>query len=80
MGLAPMGDPEVYKEEVGKMVRVDKNGKLHFDLSYFNFQNLSWERLSPKFYREVWRRSKTRRRIYTTSYGYGGSFPASVGR
>ena len=32
------------------MVRVDKNGKLHFDLSYFNFQNLSFERLSQKFY------------------------------
>ena len=50
MGLAPMGDPEVYKEEVSKLVRVDKNGKLHFDLSYFNFQNLSFERLSQKFY------------------------------
>ena len=50
MGLAPMGDPEVYKEEVSKLVRVDKNGKLHFDLSYFNFQNLDFERLSPKFY------------------------------
>ena len=52
MGLAPMGDPDVYKEQVGKMVRVDKNGKLHIDLSYFNFQNLDWERLSPKFYKE----------------------------
>ena len=51
MGLAPMGDPDVFKEEVGKMVRVDKNGQLHFDLSYFNFQNMSWKRLSPKFYK-----------------------------
>lgn len=51
MGLAPMGDPEVYKEEVGKMVSVDKNGQLHFDLSYFNFQNMHWRRLSPKFHK-----------------------------
>jgi carbamoyltransferase len=50
MGLAPMGNPEVYKEDVSKLVSVDKNGQLHFDLSYFNFQNLSLERLSPKFY------------------------------
>ncbi|TAI48559.1 carbamoyltransferase [Flagellimonas allohymeniacidonis] len=51
MGLAPMGDPEVFKDEVGKMVRVDEKGSLHFDLSYFNFQNMSWRRLSPKFYK-----------------------------
>lgn len=51
MGLAPMGEPEVWKDEVSKMVRVDKNGRLHFDLSYFNFQNMSWKRLSPKFFR-----------------------------
>ncbi len=51
MGLAPMGDPNVYLEEVEKMVSVDKEGNLHFDLSYFNFQNMSWRRLSPKFYR-----------------------------
>ncbi len=51
MGLAPMGDPNVYYDEVSKMVKVDKNGQLHFDLSYFNFQNMSWKRLSPKFYK-----------------------------
>ena len=50
MGLAPMGDPAVYKEEIGKMVWVDKQGQLQFDLSYFNFQNMSWKRLSQKFY------------------------------
>ncbi|WP_445381929.1 carbamoyltransferase family protein [Robiginitalea sp. IMCC43444] len=52
MGLAPMGDAEVYKDKVGKMVWVDKNGSLQFDLSYFNFQNMHWQRLSPKFYKE----------------------------
>ncbi|TXN35989.1 carbamoyltransferase [Flagellimonas hymeniacidonis] len=50
MGLAPMGNPEIYREKVAKMVRVDKKGQLHFDLSYFNFQNMGWRRLSPKFY------------------------------
>ena len=53
MGLAPFGNPDVYSEEVGKMVRVDKNGKLHFDLSYFNVpNNLSLEQFSPKFYKK----------------------------
>ena len=51
MGLAPMGDPSVYYDQVSKMVRVDKNGQLHFDLSFFNFQNMHWRRLSPKFYK-----------------------------
>lgn len=51
MGLAPFGNPNVYKEEIGKMVRVDKNGKLHFDLSYFDVPgNLSLESFSAKFY------------------------------
>ena len=58
MGLAPLGNPEIYKEEIGKLVRVDKNGKLHFDLSYFNFQNLGSERLSPKFYKKFGNRRK----------------------
>nr|WP_321234170.1 carbamoyltransferase C-terminal domain-containing protein [uncultured Psychroserpens sp.] len=52
MGLAPLGDPKRYKEDIAKLVWVDDNGKLHFDLSYFNFQNLSLERLSPKFYKK----------------------------
>ncbi|TPV35982.1 carbamoyltransferase [Paucihalobacter ruber] len=58
MGLAPMGNPEVYKEDIAKLVRVDENGQLHFDLSYFNFQNLSLERLSPKFYEKFGQRRK----------------------
>lgn len=58
MGLAPMGNPKVYKEAISKLVWVDKNGQLHFDLSYFNFQNLSAERLSPKFYKKFGQRRK----------------------
>lgn len=52
MGLAPMGDHRVFYDKVSKLVSVDKNGQLHFDLSYFNYQNMSWKRLSPKFYKE----------------------------
>ncbi|WP_340198832.1 carbamoyltransferase [Ascidiimonas sp. W6] len=51
MGLAPMGDPEVFKDEVDKMIKVDKNGQLHFDLSYFNYQHMSWKRCSDKFFK-----------------------------
>ncbi|TYA71857.1 carbamoyltransferase family protein [Seonamhaeicola marinus] len=51
MGLAPMGDPEVFKDEVAKIVSVNKNGQLKFDLSYFNYQNFSWKRCSPKFFK-----------------------------
>ena len=50
MGLAPMGDPTVFEAEVEKIIEVDKNGQLHFDLSYFNYQNMSWKRCSPKFF------------------------------
>ncbi|NER11549.1 carbamoyltransferase [Muriicola jejuensis] len=51
MGLAPMGNPDTYYEEVASMVEVDKNGKLTLDLSWFNFQNMHWQRLSRKFYK-----------------------------
>lgn len=50
MGLAPMGDYRIFYDEVSKLVSVDKTGQLHFDLTYFNYQNMSWKRLSPKFY------------------------------
>lgn len=51
MGLAPMGDPTVFLDEVEKIVSVDANGQLHFDLSYFNYQNMSWKRCSEKFFK-----------------------------
>ncbi len=51
MGLAPMGDPNVFLDEVTKMVSVDSNGQLIFDLSYFNYQNMSWKRCSEKFHK-----------------------------
>ncbi len=51
MGLAPMGDANIFKSEVEKIITVDKNGKLHFDLSYFNYQNMHWKRCSDKFFK-----------------------------
>lgn len=51
MGLAPMGDPSVFLEEIDKMVSVDSKGQLSFDLSYFNFQHMSWKRCSDKFFK-----------------------------
>ncbi len=49
MGLAPLGDPNVYKEQVSKMVQVNSKGKLKVDLSYFNYQYLIKDRYSKKF-------------------------------
>ncbi len=51
MGLAPMGDPNVFLEEVEKIIEVNDKGQLKFDLSYFNYQNMHWRRCSDKFYR-----------------------------
>ncbi len=49
MGLAPMGDPDIYKDEVEKMIRVNNKGELKVDLSYFNYQYLIKNRYSEKF-------------------------------
>ena len=46
MGLAPMGNPETYKEQVEKIITVDKNGRFHMDLSFFNPQYVGY---SEKF-------------------------------
>lgn len=50
MGLAPMGDPNVFLKEVEKIVKVTSRGQIEFDLSYFNYQNMSWKRCSEKFF------------------------------
>ena len=50
MGLAPMGDPSVYLEEVEKIVTITSEGQFSFDLSYFNYQNMHWKRCSEKFH------------------------------
>ncbi len=52
MGLAPLGDPDIFKKKVEKIVSVDKNGRINIDLSYFRYQNMDWRRCSEKFYQE----------------------------
>ena len=49
MGLAPMGDPNVFKSEVEKILKVDRKGKVNVDLNYFNFQYLVKNTYSNKF-------------------------------
>ena len=50
MGLAPFGDPEVYGDTVRRLARVDANGAIKIDLSFFDYQFWGSRRCSPKFY------------------------------
>ncbi len=49
MGLAPMGDASVFKDEVDKIIKVKPDGDIKIDLSYFNYQSLIKDRYSQKF-------------------------------
>lgn len=50
MGLAPFGDPGVYGNMVDNMARIDANGSIKIDLSYFRYQFEGPRRCSPKFF------------------------------
>lgn len=50
MGLAPTGDPSKYYSLVKEMVKIDQNGGVEIDLSWFGFQTLSGHLCSDKFY------------------------------
>jgi len=50
MGLAPMGDPEVFRRQVEEILTIDAEGRLRIDLTYFRFQNMDWRRCSQKFF------------------------------
>ncbi|XLS27381.1 carbamoyltransferase [Flavobacteriaceae bacterium M23B6Z8] len=50
MGLAPMGDPAPFKEKVKEILKVDSEGNLKIDLSYFLYQHMGWRRCSQKFF------------------------------
>ncbi|MBI1424798.1 MAG: carbamoyltransferase [Gammaproteobacteria bacterium] len=52
MGLAPMGDPEVFKDKVERIITVDAEGHIHVDTSYFTYQYWAGGYCSDKFYRE----------------------------
>ena len=49
MGLAPFGDPSVYADAVDRMARVDNDGSIKVDLSYFDYQFWGAQRYSQKF-------------------------------
>ncbi len=50
MGLAPFGDPSVYRKKVAEIVKVDNEGSIKIDLSYFNYQYWGRRRCSQKFH------------------------------
>ncbi len=58
MGLAPLGDPERFYPAVSKLVNITETGEVRLDLSYFNFQFFSWNRLAPKFEKEFGQRRR----------------------
>lgn len=50
MGLAPFGDPKPFQKIVSEIVKVDEDGSIKIDLSYFNYQFWGYRRCSQKFY------------------------------
>lgn len=50
MGLAPMGDPGVFKDKVEKIITVDDEGHIQVDMSYFNYQFWRRDQCSKKFF------------------------------
>ena len=49
MGLAPYGDASAFYDQVARLVRVESDGGIWLDLSYFNHQLHHWKRYSHKF-------------------------------
>lgn len=49
MGLAPFGDPGVCFDEMSRMVRVNDQGRVNVDLSYFEYQDHGPNRLGRKY-------------------------------
>jgi carbamoyltransferase len=50
MGLAPFGDPRPYQKTVSDIVKVDADGSIKIDLSYFDYQFWGYQRCSRKFH------------------------------
>lgn len=50
MGLAPFGDPRPFQKIVSEIVKVEEDGSIRIDLSYFNYQFWGYRRCSQKFY------------------------------
>lgn len=49
MGLAPLGDPDIYYDQMSKLIQIDKDGNINIDLSYFSYQFWGRQRFSEKF-------------------------------
>ncbi|QBG48751.1 carbamoyltransferase [Verrucomicrobia bacterium S94] len=52
MGLAPFGDPEIFKDKVSEIISIGEDGSITVDTSMFNFQ--------------YWRRPYCNRKFYET--------------
>ncbi|MBI5783718.1 MAG: carbamoyltransferase [Gammaproteobacteria bacterium] len=50
MGLAPFGDHKVYSDKVAEIVKIEEDGSIKIDLSYFNYQFWGYQRCSQKFH------------------------------
>ena len=50
MGLAPMGNADVFRKEVEKILTINDKGQVKIDLSYFQYQNMDSRRCSQKFF------------------------------
>ena len=50
MGLAPFGDPRPFQKTVSDIVKIDADGSIKIDLSYFNYQFWGYRRCSQKFH------------------------------
>jgi len=51
MGLAPFGDPSVFAPEVRDLARIEDDGKISIDLSYFSYQFWGKTRCGERFHR-----------------------------
>lgn len=49
MGLSPFGDPERFFHVMDKTVRVEDDGRVSVDLSWFDYQNWGHNRFSSKY-------------------------------
>lgn len=49
MGLAPLGDADVFYEKMAELVSIDDEGGIHVDLSFFSYQFWGRQRFSKKF-------------------------------
>lgn len=50
MGLAPFGDPDRFHEPMSRLVRLDRRGRPHVDLSCFRYQNWGHARCGPAYH------------------------------